>query len=159
LITNEEEVQKKSQKVKSAIKYGVAIVREEYLQECIKAGYAVDEEKFKLTSGSDPVAAKKTLLDEISETYVEKERRSEIRIFVSSTFKDMQNERMVLAKDVFPALKKLCFERNVFFSYVDLRWGITEQVWKIPCNWQQTVTFYFLSFCRNQKTEELCPSA
>lgn len=51
----------------------------------------------------------------------------EIRLFVSSTFKDMSVEREQLVKTVFPELKQLCQERGVFFSYVDLRWGITEQ--------------------------------
>jgi hypothetical protein len=51
----------------------------------------------------------------------------EIRVFVSSTFKDMGIEREQLVKSVFPELKHLCLERGVFFTYVDLRWGITAQ--------------------------------
>ncbi len=49
-----------------------------------------------------------------------------IRVFVSSTFRDMQEERDVLVKKVFPQLRKLCESRAVAWTEVDLRWGITE---------------------------------
>ncbi|WP_321508186.1 tetratricopeptide repeat protein [uncultured Methanoregula sp.] len=49
-----------------------------------------------------------------------------IRVFISSTFRDMQEERDELAKRVFPALRKLCEERDIEWGEVDLRWGITE---------------------------------
>lgn len=50
-----------------------------------------------------------------------------IRVFVSSTFRDMQAERDELVKHTFPQIRKLCDERNVVWSEVDLRWGITEE--------------------------------
>lgn len=50
-----------------------------------------------------------------------------IRFFISSTFLDLQAERNHLVKKVFPELRKLAAERNVTFSEVDLRWGITEE--------------------------------
>lgn len=50
-----------------------------------------------------------------------------IRVFVSSTFRDMVEEREQLAKRVFPALRKLCESRGVVWGEVDLRWGITEE--------------------------------
>ena len=50
-----------------------------------------------------------------------------IRVFVSSTFRDMQAERDELVKRTFPQLRKLCDERHVVWSEVDLRWGITEE--------------------------------
>ncbi|HEU4888099.1 MAG TPA: DUF4062 domain-containing protein, partial [Thermoanaerobaculia bacterium] len=49
-----------------------------------------------------------------------------IRVFVSSTFRDMHNEREELARRVFPRLRRLCAERGVSFGDVDLRWGVTE---------------------------------
>ena len=51
----------------------------------------------------------------------------QIRVFISSTFRDMQAERNLLVKKVFPQLRKLCEERAVAWTEVDLRWGITEQ--------------------------------
>jgi len=48
-----------------------------------------------------------------------------IRVFVSSTFRDMQRERDELAKRVFPRLRKRCAERGVTWGEVDLRWGIS----------------------------------
>jgi tetratricopeptide (TPR) repeat protein len=50
-----------------------------------------------------------------------------IRVFISSTFKDMQAERDYLVKFIFPQLRKLCESRGVTWGEVDLRWGITEE--------------------------------
>ena len=50
-----------------------------------------------------------------------------VRVFVSSTFRDMHAEREELVKRVFPQLRKLCERRGVTWGDVDLRWGITEE--------------------------------
>jgi tetratricopeptide (TPR) repeat protein len=50
-----------------------------------------------------------------------------IRVFVSSTFRDMQAERDELVKRVFPQLRRLCEQRGVAWSEVDLRWGVTDE--------------------------------
>ena len=50
-----------------------------------------------------------------------------IRVFVSSTFCDMQAERDELVKFIFPQLRKLCEKRGVIWGEVDLRWGITDE--------------------------------
>ena len=50
-----------------------------------------------------------------------------VRVFVSSTFRDMQRERDELAKLVFPQLRKRCAERGVTWGEVDLRWGIPDE--------------------------------
>lgn len=50
-----------------------------------------------------------------------------IRVFVSSTFRDMQEEREELVKRVFPQLRRLCEIRGVAWSEVDLRWGVTDE--------------------------------
>lgn len=50
-----------------------------------------------------------------------------IRVFVSSTFRDMQAEREELVKRVFPQVRRLCEERGVGWSEVDLRWGVTDE--------------------------------
>jgi hypothetical protein len=52
---------------------------------------------------------------------------SSIRVFVSSTFRDMQAERDELVKYIFPKLRKLCEQRGVTWGQVDLRWGITDE--------------------------------
>lgn len=48
-----------------------------------------------------------------------------IRIFISSTFNDMQSERDHLVNDIFPILRKESEKRGVTLTEVDLRWGIT----------------------------------
>ena len=59
-----------------------------------------------------------------------------IRIFISSTFVDMQAERDELGRFIFPLLRKVCEQRDVSLVDIDFRWGITddkseEQVLKI----------------------------
>ena len=50
-----------------------------------------------------------------------------IRVFVSSTFRDMISERDKLMTHTWPILRKLCRERQVELVEVDLRWGIAEE--------------------------------
>ena len=50
-----------------------------------------------------------------------------IRIFISSTFSDMQEERDHLVNHVFHILRRKAEERNVTITEVDLRWGITKE--------------------------------
>lgn len=51
----------------------------------------------------------------------------EIRVFLSSTFKDMDEERRYLVEHVFPQVRQACAHRQVVFTEIDLRWGITEE--------------------------------
>jgi nephrocystin-3 len=51
----------------------------------------------------------------------------EIRVFISSTFSDMHEERDELVKLVFPQLRRLCEKREVTWGEVDLRWGVTDE--------------------------------
>jgi len=57
---------------------------------------------------------------------MEKENRH-IKIFISSTFQDMQQEREILIKEVFLELKKTAKQRDVEITEIDLRWGITKE--------------------------------
>ena len=49
------------------------------------------------------------------------------RVFISSTFTDMKEERRILQKEVFPRLEAFCERNNAKFQAVDLRWGVTEE--------------------------------
>ena len=49
------------------------------------------------------------------------------RVFVSSTFSDLREERNALQRDVFPALRKLCMQHGYRFQAIDLRWGVREE--------------------------------
>ena len=51
----------------------------------------------------------------------------EIRVFLSSTFRDMQAERDYLVKFVFPEIRAACRSRHVQFTDIDLRWGLTRE--------------------------------
>jgi len=50
-----------------------------------------------------------------------------IRVFVSSTFRDMIAERDDLMTHAWPELRRFCRERQVELVEVDLRWGIAEE--------------------------------
>ena len=50
-----------------------------------------------------------------------------IRVFVSSTFRDMMGERDELMTHTWPELHRFCRERQVELVEVDLRWGIAEE--------------------------------
>ena len=55
-------------------------------------------------------------------------KNSSIRIFISSTFKDLQNEREILVRSVFPRLRSAFKDRSVEIIDVDLRWGLPEDL-------------------------------
>lgn len=52
---------------------------------------------------------------------------TELRVFISSTFRDLQEEREHLVKKIFPEIRVLCRERGISFTEVDLRWGLTDE--------------------------------
>ena len=49
-----------------------------------------------------------------------------IRVFVSSTFRDMVEDRDALMTHAWPELRRFCRERDVEVVEVDLRWGIDD---------------------------------
>jgi len=49
------------------------------------------------------------------------------RIFVSSTFSDLKEERNALQKEVFPKLRELCMQHGCRFQAIDLRWRVREE--------------------------------
>jgi len=59
-------------------------------------------------------------------TYDFKENR-QIRIFISSTFRDMMRERDYLITRIFPELRRYCEERDISLFELDLRWGVTQE--------------------------------
>lgn len=50
-----------------------------------------------------------------------------VRVFISSTFRDMHAERDHLVKVVFPELRIRLEKYRIHLVDIDLRWGITEQ--------------------------------
>lgn len=50
-----------------------------------------------------------------------------VRVFISSTFRDMQAERDHLVRFVFPRLREELLLRRILLVDVDLRWGVTSE--------------------------------
>lgn len=67
--------------------------------------------------------SKKSQKSQGSSSSSKKRKERNIRVFLSSTFRDMQRERDQLIKYVFPKLKQECSERGIFFTEVDLRFS------------------------------------
>ncbi|MCX6054382.1 MAG: DUF4062 domain-containing protein [Chloroflexi bacterium] len=78
-------------------------------------------------SAPPPDLSQKHSFGETTGMIKRKQPAAPIRVFVSSTFCDMQAERDELAKFIFPQLRKLCEQRGVTWGEVDLRWGITDE--------------------------------
>ena len=51
----------------------------------------------------------------------------EVRVFISSTFRDMEAERDYLNAIIFPQVTQYCAKRFIRFIPIDLRWGIPEE--------------------------------
>ena len=49
------------------------------------------------------------------------------RVFISSTFEDLKEERDALQRDVFPKLRGLCEQHGARFQAIDLRWGVRDE--------------------------------
>ena len=54
-------------------------------------------------------------------------QKREVRVFISSTFRDMMEEREILVKKVFPNLRSKFNDRGITITEVDLRWGVLEE--------------------------------
>ncbi|MFC1539019.1 DUF4062 domain-containing protein [Candidatus Latescibacterota bacterium] len=50
-----------------------------------------------------------------------------VRVFISSTFRDMQAERDHLVRFVFPRLREQLLQNRIHLVDVDLRWGVTSE--------------------------------
>ena len=50
-----------------------------------------------------------------------------VRVFLSSTFADMQSEREEIVKQIFPQVRRICEDLGIGWSYVDLRWGVAHR--------------------------------
>lgn len=49
------------------------------------------------------------------------------RLFISSTFSDLKEERNILQTEVFPEIKDFCKSYGYNFEPIDLRWGVSNE--------------------------------
>lgn len=64
-------------------------------------------------------------------TYNKLLEKRQIRVFVSSTFKDLHRERNFLMRRTFPKLQEEALKHGISITEMDLRWGITEDESKL----------------------------
>ncbi|XP_030629420.1 telomerase protein component 1 [Chanos chanos] len=67
-----------------------------------------------------------------------------VRVFISSTFRDMHAERDILVRSVFPELRRRAAPHCLYLQEVELRWGITEE------ETSRTVELCLSEVCRSQ---------
>ncbi len=56
----------------------------------------------------------------------DKQLGKKIRVFISSTFRDMNEERSLIVNSIFPRLRRRFSKDMIDITEVDLRWGISE---------------------------------
>src|ERR1035438_8365122 len=79
-------------------------------------------------------------------------RQREVRVFISSTFRDMHAERDHLVTVVFPELRERVERLGLEFFDVDLRWGVpakdangeTANSWEYCRQWIDRVEPFFV---------------
>jgi nephrocystin-3 len=90
----------------------------------------VPEETQKLESGSEMsepiISPEVTTVMSAESTNPAYDKRT-IRVFISSTFRDMVEDRNALMTHCWPELRRFCKDRQVELVEVDLRWGIAEE--------------------------------
>uniref|UniRef100_A0A672I8Q6 TROVE domain-containing protein n=1 Tax=Salarias fasciatus TaxID=181472 RepID=A0A672I8Q6_SALFA len=67
-----------------------------------------------------------------------------VRVFISSTFRDMHSERDVLVQSVFPELRRRAAPHCLYLQEVELRWGVTEE------ESERATELCLSEVCRNQ---------
>jgi hypothetical protein len=87
--------------------------------------YSIDEGNARESNNSNPIVYVDGQLNQSGNVsnFIgnASKKNKEIKLFISSTFRDMQDERDYLVKHIFPQIKQLCAERGLFFSEIDLR--------------------------------------
>ena len=78
---------------------------------------------------SRPGGKKETAVNDVvsEELLMAPVRPRTFRVFVSSTFGDLEAERNVLCERTYPKLREFCAERGASFQGIDLRWGVSEE--------------------------------
>ncbi|EGC39600.1 hypothetical protein DICPUDRAFT_96494 [Dictyostelium purpureum] len=83
-------------------------------------------------------------------------KKLNIKLFISSTFLDMEGERENIVKYLIPEIRNYCNDRNIEFSFVDLRWGLVENKDLIKkstistCLQEVSTSNYFISLVGNR---------
>ncbi|XP_053738812.1 telomerase protein component 1 isoform X3 [Synchiropus splendidus] len=67
-----------------------------------------------------------------------------VRVFISSTFRDMHAERDLLVRFIFPELRRRAATHRLHLQEVELRWGVTEE------ESARTVEMCLSQVCRSQ---------
>ena len=73
-------------------------------------------------------------------------KQRQVRVFISSAFRGLWDERDVLVRQVFPEIRHRCKVRGVDFVEVDLRWGIPKE--QVARGESVPICFQQIDLCR-----------
>lgn len=55
------------------------------------------------------------------------EKKTDVAVFLSSTFTDLSVERNHIMNQVTPVLNKYCLQNKLTFRFIDMRWGVRDE--------------------------------
>lgn len=55
------------------------------------------------------------------------EEKTDVAVFLSSTFTDLSVERNHIMNQVTPVLNKYCLQKKLTFRFIDMRWGVRDE--------------------------------
>lgn len=88
---------------------------------------SVKNEQTQVPESNIPLANGETNAEKLKPADKAFSHKRNIRVFISSTFRDMMEERDALMTHCWPELRRFCRELQVELVEVDLRWGIAEE--------------------------------
>ena len=136
-----------AKKFELAAKYNIPIISSQFIDASIEANQLLEPKSFLFFQSTEEINEDEEMLIEgetenqitdveakqkVEKTVIKKSVNMEdgnwreAKVFISSTFKDMHGERDYLTRFVLPELQERCEELKVHVSFVDLRWGVTE---------------------------------
>lgn len=68
-------------------------------------------------------ASRSFLMEHIKQSAEKSKQQRMVRIFLSSTYTDMFEEREEIMRNLMVQLSAFCYDRGVTLTYVDMRWG------------------------------------
>jgi len=88
---------------------------------------SVKNEQTQVLESNNPLAKGESNTEKLKPADKALSHKRNIRVFISSTFRDMMEERDALMTHCWPELRRFCRELQVELVEVDLRWGIAEE--------------------------------
>ena len=98
-----------------------------YVENIDKAHNLKEVKRPALLTDTDPLQLSSLGAEKALIASAQRQKWRTVRVFISSTFRDMHGERDLLTRFVFPELRARARSKQIELYEVDLRWGVTEE--------------------------------